>query len=290
MNTALNLSEDFFVENTIKYPPFLNGLHLEEFFSKYYLDNNFSAERIFINALWTNLQLEENFKIKQSELQNEINSATNSYDKYFTVVQFDDGVLFNLPKNTLVFGACYGDIPIPLIYEDDTCFLESLPKYKYKEKNLICSFIGADSHPLRTNMYTSLKNEKGFYFNINEWTPYIINKNVKDYYFKSSRSKFVLCPRGYGRASFRFYEILKLGSIPIYVWDDIEWLPYKELIDYSKFSISLNIKEIKDLPKILSSIDELKYDKMLNEYLKVKNYFSLKGMSDYILKKVQNGC
>jgi hypothetical protein len=37
-----------------------------------------------------------------------------------------------------------------------------------------------------------------------------------------------LAPRGIGRTSFRLYEALQLGAVPVYVWDDVEWLPYKQ--------------------------------------------------------------
>ena len=48
----------------------------------------------------------------------------------------------------------------------------------------------------------------------------------------------------------RFYEI---SNIPIYVWDDIEWLPYKTN-RCNKFCISINIKDIDKLEDILNNI------------------------------------
>jgi hypothetical protein len=40
------------------------------------------------------------------------------------------------------------------------------------------------------------------------------------------RSLFNLAPRGFGRASFRLTELIQMGLIPVYLWDDVEWLPY----------------------------------------------------------------
>ena len=77
-----------------------------------------------------------------------------------------------------------------------------------------------------------------------------------------------------------------MGIIPVYVWDDIEWLPYKENIDYNKFCISINISDINKLYDILLSIDENKYNIMLDEYNKVKDCFSLDGMYNYIIENV----
>ena len=35
-----------------------------------------------------------------------------------------------------------------------------------------------------------------------------------------------MAPRGYGRTSYRLAEIIQLGRIPVYIFDDFEWLPY----------------------------------------------------------------
>lgn len=39
-------------------------------------------------------------------------------------------------------------------------------------------------------------------------------------------TSFNLAPRGFGRASFRLAEIVQLGRIPVYLYDDYPWLPY----------------------------------------------------------------
>lgn len=55
------------------------------------------------------------------------------------------------------------------------------------------------------------------------------------------RSLFTLCPRGLGRASFRFYEALSVSSIPVYIWDDREWLPFADRIPWGDIIVSINI-------------------------------------------------
>ena len=42
-----------------------------------------------------------------------------------------------------------------------------------------------------------------------------------------TQSKASLCPRGFGRSSFRLYEVLSRGLVPVYLYDDVEWLPYR---------------------------------------------------------------
>ncbi len=41
------------------------------------------------------------------------------------------------------------------------------------------------------------------------------------------RSNFTLAPRGFGATSFRMYEALQLGSVPIYIWDYDLALPFQ---------------------------------------------------------------
>jgi uncharacterized pyridoxamine 5'-phosphate oxidase family protein len=100
------------------------------------------------------------------------------------------------------------------------------------------------------------------------------------------RSKFCLAPRGYGRSSFRFFEAMLMDIIPVYFWNDIEWLPYKELIDYSKFSISIHSKDMDKLENRLREVNEEEYGRMLEELRRVRHYFTLEGMSEYIVKKI----
>ena len=97
-------------------------------------------------------------------------------------------------------------------------------------------------------------------------------------------SKFALAPRGYGRGSFRFFECFQLGCIPVYFWNDIEWLPFKDLIDYKRLCISMHISQVDELEKILNSITKDDYNKMLEYYEEIKHLFELEGMSNKIIK------
>jgi hypothetical protein len=95
-----------------------------------------------------------------------------------------------------------------------------------------------------------------------------------------------LAPRGFGRSSFRYFEIIKMGTIPIYIWDDIEWLPYKNVIDYSKFSVSINVSEINKLGNILDEIVlSGKYEIMLKELENIRKnkIFEMDYLCEYIV-------
>ena len=64
-------------------------------------------------------------------MQNSLNDwikENPSPNGYFTVVQFDDGPLLDLPKNTIVYGACSGDEILPLVYQDINDTLIKIPE------------------------------------------------------------------------------------------------------------------------------------------------------------------
>jgi hypothetical protein len=282
----------FFCNNKDVYPPFKNGLYLEEYFISKFNSNLPITKRTYIPFPWTNFQIEHWFQSRKTEMQTQLDEwvgKNKNDDGYFTIVQYDDGCLLNLPKNTIVYGCCSGNIPIPLIYEDRNNMLISKKIDKtFEQKRILCSFVGTLTHHLRNTMINVLKNESDFVFQTDpNWTPIVSSDKQNKFVEMTCNSKFVLCPRGYGRNSFRLYEVLKLGSIPIYVWDDIEWLPYKgdNEVSYEKFCISINIKDIHKLKTLLSGIDCHKYNEMMSEYNKIQHLFTLDGLYDYIISK-----
>ena len=283
----------FYCKNKDTYPPFKNGLYLEEYFLKYMNDNNIQTKRKYIPALWTNFQIEGWFNSKQNEMQNALDIWINnnpSSQGYFTIFQYDDGPKLKLPKNTIIYGACSGDIPIPLIYEDKNNILLNIPIKSFSEKNILCSFIGnITSNTLSPNvremMFNKFQHNSNFkMINAGGWTP-IVNKNNQDTFITTTlNSKFAFAPRGYGRSSFRFFECLKLRTIPIYVWNDINWLPFQDKIDYNKLCIVCQVYNLDTLEKTLNSITEIEYTQMLEYYQTIKHFFTLEGMSKEIIQ------
>ena len=43
---------------------------------------------------------------------------------------------------------------------------------------------------------------------------------------EARKTVFSLAPRGYGRSSFRLFEMLQAGRVVVYLYDDVPWLPY----------------------------------------------------------------
>lgn len=63
-------------------------------------------------------------------------------------------------------------------------------------------------------------------------------------------SDYVVCARGGGNFSYRFYETLAFGKIPIFVNSDCV-LPFDNIIDYKDFCVWIENKDIKNIDNIL---------------------------------------
>jgi len=287
----------FYCKNKDTYPPFKNGLYLEEYFLHFVKDNNPSLKRKYIPVLWTNFQIEPWFHSYQNHMQQLLNewvSNNPSQSGYFTIVQYDDACKLTLPNNTIVYGACNGDIPIPLIYEDINNTLDNIPKKTFKEKSVLCSFVGnitsnAVIPNVRKVMMDTFINRRQFMMiDSGGWTASVNNNNQKKFIDITVNSKFAFAPRGYGRSSFRFFECFQLGTIPIYIWNDKNWLPFQNVIDYNKLCICIHISEIDKLEKRLETISEKEYNDMFSYYEQIKHLFSLNGMTKQIIEEVTN--
>ena len=283
----------FYCKNKDTYPPFKNGLYMEEYFFNH--TKTIHTNRKYIPALWTNFQIEGWFKPKQNEMQMALNEwiyKNPSANGYFTVVQYDDGPLLQLPPNTIIYGACSGDIPLPLIYQDNNHTLVNLPKKTFSEKSALCSFVGnitsnSVTPNVRQVMFDMFTNNSLFeMINSGGWTP-SVNGNLQKIFIDTTiNSKFAFAPRGYGRSSFRFFECFLLGTIPIYIWNDVKWLPFQNVIDYDKLCIVIHISKITEVENIIKNVDENQYNNMWNYYNEIKHLFELEGMTTQIIQEI----
>jgi hypothetical protein len=287
----LELGKQFRPATSITYPPFKNGKYLEEYFYDYALlhKDEIESDRVYIPIFWTNLQNHPGFTNQRANYEFLLSRALAKMPtttKYFTVVQHDDGPQLKVSGDVLIFGACSGQIPLPLIYQDENNTLLNTPRPE--NKTLLASFIGSNTHPLRMKIKDAFINKADVFLGIQGlWTPVVTENQAELFIHKTLESKFCLAPRGYGRSSFRFFEAMLLGTIPVYFWDDREWLPYEDILDYSKFSVSIYEKDISKAYDILKSISEEKYASMLEELDKVVKYFTLDYMCEYIINQIK---
>ena len=216
--------------------------------------------------------------------------ALNSLDQessYFTVSTHDDAPRESLPRNT----ACYSaggnapGTPIPLV-------VSQIPK-RYKtptEKKILASFVGsANTHPLRIKMYQKFSNNSDFYFSQRSWSEKVSEDQFENFVSNTKGSYFGLAPRGYGKTSYRLYEIMQLGSVPVYISDDF-WLPWSEDFDWDRAIIRCKPEDLDILDLTLRDcLYSGEYDDKL-QYIKESydKYFTIDSTTKKILKKVEN--
>ena len=285
-------NNNFYKKTNVVYPPFKNGYYMEEFFFHFMQRNEYTHDkqgRRYIPALWTNFQIEEDFRQEAFSMQQALDQFVRenpSPKGYFIVVQHDDGPMLRVPQNTHIYGACTGHSPLPLIYEDNSHRLLTIQQERgrsFHQKTTLCSFVGTITHDLRKKCFDYLAKDPRFKIHLqNTWTNKVGEDAQTLFINETLNSKFALAPRGNGRSSFRFFEIFLLGSIPVYIWDDKDWLPYQDVLDYDKFCVSIHESEIDMLDTILENINEKKYNAMLAEYQKIKHIFELEYMCEYI--------
>jgi hypothetical protein len=103
----------------------------------------------------------------------------------------------------------------------------------------------------------------------------------KEYFDNMISSDYVLCVRGAGNYSFRFYETLCCGRIPIFIDTDCI-LPFENHIQWSKYIIRIDKQDISNIGDIVSNFhDRISPDAFLKLQQDCRNlwlnWFSPKG-------------
>ena len=155
-------------------------------------------------------------------------------------------------------------------------------------KTYLFSFIGRNSHQIRNKLFSMKFSREDVHIenssDFNVWDSKIDNAHWRFRYYKDVllKSKFSLCPRGYGPGSIRLFESMSLGVSPVIISD--EWtLPHGP--DWESFSIIIKSRDLVRLESIISEYEE-SYAMMGKEAEKAyKKYFSDEEYFNYIVSE-----
>lgn len=96
----------------------------------------------------------------------------------------------------------------------------------HNHRHLTGSFWGRPSHPVRTDIYSiqsneySIKNTSHFdFFDMSTENQRNLEKQRREYYDILIKSKYSLCPRGFGTCSIRLFESILCGAVPVIISD-----------------------------------------------------------------------
>lgn len=278
------ISNVFKTKTTHAYPPH-NNIIFEEYFYNYMINNDPDTDRYYLPVLWTNFYLSRgNGDGNMVDLQ-QLLDGLDRKKKYFTVLQYDDGILQNLSDlDILVFGAGgggaknmtgknLGDVKIPLICRPNPTINKNQTRY------ILASFVGAlnGRHVVRDKMANILNSD-----------PNMIIKSSSGYNTfvdVMEKSLFSLCPRGYGATSFRICESLQYGSIPIYIYDE-PWIPWENDFDFNDVGILCHADDLSNLPLILKNKTNEDIKRYQENGEKIYNeFFDYDGCSKKIIEK-----
>ena len=191
---------------------------------------------------------------------------------YLAVSQSDKGledVQRHHPNILTISAGGWGHIPIPLIkgevpykplpdkFAYDTVFFGNVNQHSRPE---------ALEHMRKMFPKYNVKFEFGTY--------------AKDWDEKLRTTRFPLAPRGFGRSSFRFSEIIQTGRAPIYVYDDDAWLPYQGTnSSIEKYGMSVSNRDnMKGLAQFLSNMTDAKYREISEIVYKMREDFTYRGV------------
>jgi len=289
--TKNNIPKKFLDFSVRNYPVENRRKNFEAYFHDYFYKNNISSEYNYIPIQWTNYYVKNNYGKDLDEVNNFLDKFIDKSKKYFTVVQYAGGPLVEL-DNTLIFsmGGSFSTpikkgskvIPLPLIYQTKK-YLDTNHNKKY-----MGSYVGRPTHKIRIKLEKKLSKEKSFFIkNIDNMSSEISIDNQDIFKRTMLASYFSICPRGFGPTSFRLYESIANGVVPVYISNN-HFLPFEEKIDWNNFSIILKPQSINKIPKLLKSkIDNGSYDVMKKELDSIKDkYFNFDFMAKYVCEKI----
>lgn len=163
-----------------------------------------------------------------------------------------------------------------------------------KSEKPLVSFCGLlDSRNIRARaikvMQNSDKIKTNFIIRPQFWGGALNNKmnahRVREEYVRNiDEGDYVLCARGAGNFSYRLYETLSMGRIPVFINTDCA-LPYDFIIDWKKYCVWVEESDIDSIDKILSDFHnkispdafiELQHNcrKLWEEWLSPEGFFA----------------
>ncbi len=246
------------------YPPHHRGPLIEDYAFEYFTKNPVQSKYTYLPIFWTGWFVKNNYgKGPDQHLIQEYVDKLPKDRKYWTIVQNDDGLFVKNFECKIFSCASIGDYAIPVLCNrHNPVNIPRLPYTMFFAGNL-------KTHPIRMEMVRGLMGDRNA----------TIAKTLEYNRFIQlmCRSTFALCPRGYGNTSFRMYEAMGLGAIPIYI-SDIHWLPFPDKIDWNKCSVLVKPDEIDKISKTIRAIKPNRIREM-QDYIKEINdkYFTFEG-------------
>lgn len=214
-------------------------------------------------------------------------SFAEKYNKQVVIFYNDDSseVFESTPKNLIIFRtSAYAS----KLKQNERIMPAIVPDHMPRDFQSInnksisfCGFVESIRAPIISKI-ESLYNNTNFIKRSSFYASDICKSKAKrEFYANLLNSTYSLCIRGNGNFSYRFYEALSFGKIPVLFETDCN-LPFNKLIDWKKHIIQINDNNINELPKL---IDTCEINPMNNRQL-WKKFFSAEGYFNNFYKDI----
>lgn len=153
-----------------------------------------------------------------------------------------------------------------------------------KKRDILYNFVGGRTSPIRRGIYDLPRRpdaliEEKLTYNAVRWAD---DGTVRGYVDIMARSQFTLCPKGSATSSYRLFESLRAGSVPVIISDELV-LP--EGPDWARCSIRVAESDIASIPSRLETVQDV--DAMRDAALKAyANFFSMERMLDHLAREL----
>jgi len=169
----------------------------------------------------------------------------------------DDFILLALESTSdLIPGQDIGIIPLNTLSDN--------PSFNRNARPFLYSFLGETNHAFLPETHVrrrldSLKQSEDCYVG-KSLSPELRGRMLLNYHTSNDHellarnSIFTLCPAGYGKWTYRFFQSIQWGSIPVLISDDYI-KPFGDTIPYDDFAVTVPEKEISEIDGILRSVE-----------------------------------
>tara|TARA_Y100001973_G_C5202048_1_gene338610 strand:- start:1247 stop:1984 length:738 start_codon:yes stop_codon:yes gene_type:complete len=178
----------------------------------------------------------------------------------------------------------FGVIPVPLMMTDEWEIIKEEPSFieelRATPKDHDFNFMGQTNYAGRS-VFRHLKLPRYIFQEtspVYSLEPHVKKEVLKDFLRAIARAKFVFCPRGIGSSSFRAYQSLMAGSIPIIT--GMNDYPFKNQVDWDDFCFrggegarwtelgEQNAEEVSRLTSKATQLSEDEYEQMRSNGMK----------------------
>lgn len=224
---------------------------------------------------WTDYQLRMRNSISDKEMFQEIRQVLRPNVLYLAVSQANHGLQFfvHMDPNVIVMSSGGdGNIPIPLIKGELP--YQAIDSHFPKQD---IGFYGSMDHGPRKYILTEMKQ-------LLSKTPLRVKLGPSPTWINDmSMTSINLAPRGFGRASFRLSEIIQIGRIPVYLFDDHPWIPYKDTnISVVHIGILGKLGHLHEVIDKVSALSASDITIMLQRVKLARRYYTYEGVLEQI--------